>query len=926
VAGRQPFAIDWELEILETKGNLNLTLEYSDKLYDKSIIEGMLDQLSNTINKIKEVSDKTLLSEVMFLSEEQKKKVLEYSTGKRTDTYKGKTIIDLFREQAKRTPTKTALVYKDKKYSYEKLNKITDSFAVHLIEKGIKKGDRVGILLKHSDRTVISALAVMKSGASYVSLDLNHPPKRLAYMVKNSNPKAIIAEEKVSFAYKGSFISYQEDIRCLHHPEREIKNPSPNDDCVVFYTSGTTGNPKGVVIKHFNLANFSGWFKDHYKLSEKDNVGAYANFSFDASLQDIFPTLICGACLYVIPTEIRLDLSMIDEFFKEKNISIVDMTTALGRKYVEFFLGSTLKVLTVGGEALSSINPPAEYKLYNTYGPTECTVFVSSFEVKKKYINTPIGKPIDNTDIYILDRNTDLCPIGVYGEICIAGRQVSSGYFKEKELTAKNFIKNEFNKDKDYSVIYKTGDIARYLPDGNIEFIGRKDSQVKISGFRIELSEIETAIKNVGDVKEVVLSCDEAEQGSKNIVAYIVCKGKLNKSELLFNLNSVLPPYMIPTTFIQIDKIPLTSNGKTDYKALPNPRNIKEKRNIINPRNEIEGRIRKIWSVILGIETNSISVTDNFFDLGGTSIRAVALSLKMKNIFSVYISPAKIFETPTLEQIAQILLEETNFPMMHSFSKSGKSSPIYFVHTANTGAETYFPLAEKLSKKISFFGIEPYNLFTKGPMIRGISNLSRKYIDFLKQHCPKGPYILGGWSFGGVVAFEMAIQLESMGDRVEKLYLIDPQFSYSEKYKKLESELRRTSYMESYLKNDVLFKNFREGALSNRLLENNNAIMEDIYDYYPSKKFTGETILFKSTKKIAVPKDIDKDIKDLFISFLDSNIDSEDNGLRKYVDNLEIIKIDEVHDRMLMGESLEIIAKTIEEKILNENVKQANQQ
>ncbi|MGB7605328.1 MAG: condensation domain-containing protein, partial [Lutisporaceae bacterium] len=404
--------------------------------------------------------------------------------------------------------------------------------------------------------------------------------------------------------------------------------------------------PKGVMIEHSSLINLCKWHIDYYEVTEKDNSTKYAGFGFDASVLEIFPYIITGAAIHIIDEEIKLDVEKLNEYYNENNITISFLPTQICEQFMKIE-NKTLRYLLAGGDKLRYFEGK-NYKVVDNYGPTENTVVTTSFVVDKEYENIPIGKPISNTQIYIINKENKLQPIGIPGELCIAGDGIARGYLNREELTAEKFIENPFAEGQK---LYKTGDLARWLPDGNVEFLGRIDNQVKVRGYRIELGEIENQLLSHSDIKEAIVIARDDKDNNKYLCGYIVSDREEIVSDLRDYLAKELPEYMVPAYFIKLDKLPLTANGKVDRKALPEPDgSITTGTEYAAPSNEIEEKLAEIWQEVLDVQR--VGINDNFFELGGHSLKAINIAAKINKELNVSVPLREMFKTPTIKGLA----------------------------------------------------------------------------------------------------------------------------------------------------------------------------------------------------------------------------------------------------------------------------------
>jgi len=635
------------------KPQIELFIDYNTSIFNKQEIESMFEYISNIIKSALDSPDKKL-SELDILSENEKHKLL-YEFNNTYQYYpKDKIIQQIFEEQVEKTPDKTALVYKDKKLTYRELNQKANQLAGIIRNKGVKPDDIVGILADRSLEMIIGVMAILKSGAAYMPIDSEYPLDRIKFMVEDSNTKILLSQKHLfdRIHFNGDIM----DIEDTELYKGDDSNPKiinkPSDLVYIIYTSGSTGKPKGVMIEHHSLMNLSFWYKNSHNLTEQDNTTKYAGFGFDASVWEIFPAFISGATLHVISDDIRFSPNDLNKYFEANNITVSFLPTQLCEQFMDMVENKSLRWLDTGGDKLRTYKKK-NFVLANNYGPTEYTVCTSTFMVDKYYDNIPIGKPVANTRVYILDKFNNLLPEGVAGELCVAGPGVARGYLNRGELTGAKFLPDPFSRGN--IKMYKTGDLARWIPDGNIEYLGRIDQQVKIRGFRIELGEIEQALIKQEDIKDVVVIARDDKNENKFLCAYVVSENELKIDEIKKELSKDLPSYMIPVYFIQLDRIPINPNGKVDKKALPDPLKIidTKKTEYVKPENEIEKKLFNIWQELIG--TDNFGIDDNFFSIGGNSIKSAIMQAKIQKEFNMDISLRDIFANPTIIDLSKII-------------------------------------------------------------------------------------------------------------------------------------------------------------------------------------------------------------------------------------------------------------------------------
>ena len=915
---RQATQIDMQFEMVRSVSGMNVSISYSDKLYDPSVVEDMLCLMEKIINTmIRFDSTGITLGKLEEVPPKQRALMLHTFAGNRVAYDLTKTPLDCFHEQVQRQPDRPAVAYLDEVISYGELDRWSSVLAHTLAEKGVRAGDKVAVLINRTELAAVCALGVLKADAAYVPLDPAHPSDRLHYVLQDTGTQLVLADENLLpliGQYKGGVMTMREVRALREQPAPDYiasRKVSVGDLFVIFYTSGTTGKPKGVMLTHQNVAAYCYNHIALRNLSARDRVASCSGFMFDASLGDLYAPLMVGACTHIISEEMRLDLPALNDYFERKNISGCIMTTQLGRQFVTGVHNKSLRWLAVGGETLTPVAPPKDYALYNVYGPTESTVYVTNFRVDKLYERVPLGKPLANTDIYITDKDGSLCPVGTFGELCVSGPNLAKGYLNLPELTDERFVPNPFSYETHFEKMYKTGDIARWMPDGNIDFIGRRDCQVKVRGFRIELSEIEGAMRRHPDIKNCAVIARADKSDNKYIIGYFVADKPLAVADIKHFLEDTLPPYMIPDFFMQIPAVPINPNGKLDAASLPDVlEGVSRTHEYVAPKGRVERQLALIWADVLNLDAEKISREDRFFDIGGTSLRSTELSLRVRNTFKENMPPAVVFKYPKLKDQAAYLNKHNRFSMVYAFNEKGARTPIFFVHTANTGAEAYVPLAEKLPEDQPFYAVEPHNIFSEEAPIRGVKELAARYVRYIRRVNPDGPYILGGWSFGAVVAYEMAVLLRREHKEVEQLYLLDPIIEHCEQEKALMRSLMETSFFQGYLNSDPLFGRFKKLGYMDKLVENNKNVLEDMFAYSPSR-YDGKVTLFKATRLEAIPKDVDKKMASQLRKFQMRHRDEANNGLEKYVKALTTIRINAIHNYMMRGTSLEKIAQYI---------------
>ncbi len=655
---------DLVLSFTETAKGLIGVLEYNTDLFDKDRIVRMIGHLNVLIESI--ISNPAAsISDLEILTSDEKHKLLVEWNDTEVNYPKDKCIHQLFEEQVEKTPENIAVIFGNNQLTYKELNEKSNQLAHLLQTKGAKPNALVGICVERSLEMIIGLLGILKAGGAYVPIDPTYPEERISYILKDADCEIVLSQEHLELPKTNSEIIYLDANWDLieNGSAININSEVKNDDLAyVIYTSGSTGNPKGVMNQHNGIVNRLFWTQDNFKLQDGDVILQKTTYSFDVSVWELFWPIVVGCRLVFAKPEGHKDNQYLIETIIKEKISTIHfvpsmLNTFIDTEGVENCL--SLKRVLCSGEVLSYKLTEQFYKkmdncsLHNLYGPTEAAVDVSYFPCDQysKYLSIPIGKPVSNTELFILDKNSKLVPIGVPGELHIGGEQVARGYLKRPELTSEQFVKNLFSEDPD-SRLYMTGDLARYLPDGNIEFLGRIDNQVKVRGFRIELGEIEATLNKIETIKDCVVVAKEDSNDNKRLVAYIVSDDEINVQELRERLSISLPDYMIPSLFVSLEKMPLTPNGKIDRKSLPESEgNIETTNEYVAPRTTTEQKLADIWTKVLGIE--KVGVYDNFFEVGGDSIISIQI-VSRANQQGLFVSPKDVFKNQTIASLAKV--------------------------------------------------------------------------------------------------------------------------------------------------------------------------------------------------------------------------------------------------------------------------------
>ena len=657
---------DLTLSGQELADGISFNLEYCSKLFTQETIRRLAGHYQKILREIA-VNPNQRIADIEMLTEREKRQLLYEFNNTVSDYPKEKTIQELFEEQVERTPENIAVVYENQKLTYRELNQKANQLAHGLRSKGVGPDNIIGIMVERSLEMIIGILGVLKAGGAYLPIDPEYPEERTKFMLEDS--KAAILLTQKEFAHKGDSISgitkidlkeeeiYSRDDSNLEGTPRNTRNLA-----YVIYTSGSTGKPKGVMIEHCSVHNFIRGITDRIKFRTGKTILVLTTISFDIFGLETLLSLTRGLRIIIATETEQSNPQLLSKLITKHKIQMLQLTPSRMQMFLaDYNYRSCLKHLTeimIGGEVVPEslvieIRKLTSARIYNMYGPTETTIW-STVKDLTTDTGVNIGTPIANTRIYIVDHHDQCQPIGVVGELCISGDGLARGYLEQPELTQEKFVLNPFEPGKR---MYRTGDLARWLPDGNIEFLGRIDYQVKIRGFRIELGEIENQLLRHRNIKEAVVIETES-QGYKYLCAYLVIKEEMKLSELREYLATNLPDYMIPSYFVKLEKLPLTPNGKIDRKGLPKPDgSIIRVRDYVAPANDLEEQMVQIWQEVLGIE--KISVNENFFELGGDSIKAIQVTTRLYN-HQLKSNVRELFKNPTIELFTKCVSYQEN--------------------------------------------------------------------------------------------------------------------------------------------------------------------------------------------------------------------------------------------------------------------------
>ena len=685
----------------------------------------------------------------------------------------------IFTRQAAETPENIAIIHQDQPLSYHELDDASDGVACRLQTAGVGPGALVALSAQRSPEMVIGILAILKAGAAYLPLDPADPTQRLEVIIEEARPAAILLQDQL----RGKLPSeLQIPILGLEDKSSAIGRPipaelSPESLAYVLYTSGSTGKPKGVMIPHRAVYSFLRRMQEAYPLSPEDRIMQRAAYTFDCSIQELFWPLCTGAAMVLARPGFEVDPDYLVALINAQKIStlvFVPSSLALFLEHPNADSCASLKRVFCIGEPLPAglvgrfFTKLPDSEFYNSYGPTETTVAVTTWKCRagdELRPNIPIGFPLPNVQLYILDGQMKPVAPKATGELYIGGAQLGLGYLHSFDLTNKAFVPNPFGEGR----LYKTGDLVCYRQDGAIEFHGRLDHQVKLHGLRIELGEIEVVLRKHPAVRDCVVLAEE-----DRLLAYVVAAG-VSSDDLREHAQQMLPAYMVPLAVVFLDKLPLTPHGKINRRALPTPAIVAHTNGPVAPRNALETQLIGIWEKVLS--HHPIGITDNFFsELGGDSLRAVLIFAEIDKALGKRLPLASLFEAPTIEKLARKIARgpsERDWRPLVAIQLQGKNPPFFAIHGGDGNVLFYRQLAEFLGKEQPFYGFQAQGLDGNPCTETSVEAIAAYYLEEIRNVQPRGPYLLGGYSFGGLLSYEIALELRAAGEEVALLALFD---------------------------------------------------------------------------------------------------------------------------------------------------------
>jgi amino acid adenylation domain-containing protein len=805
-------------DVIPAKFDLDVSLDIHDKglevgwTYDANLfteahieqLNGHLCRLLRSLADLTQESAETYpeIKSLEMLSAKEALHQVEMLNGLVIDYPKEQCIHELFEAQVLADGEKVALVFGEKELTYRELNERANQVAHYLVENhAVKPDSLVGICVKRSLDMAVGILGILKAGGAYVPLDPEYPQVRLDYMLEDAGLGLVVTQTELSKKFESST---GEQV-CLdsevfnHYPvinlDRKSLGLEASHLAYMLYTSGSTGQPKGVMIEHGSLLNFNVNIEQRYQIDIRDCVLQFSTVNFDIFVEEFFGALSHGAKLILMGEWSGLDTVSFVEFCNHHGVNIASLPTAFWHQLnaEEIQASDSLRLVILGGEALQRnlveewLEHCEEIALINSYGPTECTVTATSYHVEQSLPNCqgiPIGQVNANGQAMILNDSQSIVPEGAVGELYLGGPGLARGYFNQPELTQSRFIDNPYSELSD-ARLYQTGDLVRYLPCGNLEFVGRVDEQLKINGFRIETGEIEYQLSQCYGVESAHVLAKKDAQGSQQLVAYVknylTCETVEDKHnairEIKLSLRGSLPAYMLPSLLIIVDNWPITINGKLDKEALPEIDESILQLEYVAPKTKTETILTEIWSTLLMIDANQISCTLDFFELGGNSLGLMSLVNRINERFNVRLAVRDLYKNLVITELASLIdsdgKSEVNNNSVVKISSADKEANLFLIHPFMGTTDCYQPLAKYFENDLNIYGLNATYDYQNKRRYNSLIELAANYLERIKQVQPRGPYRLGGWSMGGIIAYYVAVLLKYQNQEVEFLTMMD---------------------------------------------------------------------------------------------------------------------------------------------------------
>ncbi|WP_369050299.1 amino acid adenylation domain-containing protein [Burkholderia gladioli] len=785
---------DLELDLLDDGQVISGALRYATALFEEASIARHCAYLIAILRAMARDEEQPI-ERIDLLDADERRLLLQTWNATGADYPRHRCVHELVEAQAGQMPEAIAVVAGDEQLSYGELNARANRLARYLVKLGVGPDIPVAVCAERSVAMVVALLAVFKAGGAYLSIDPAYSSARLAHILDDAAPPVMLVDTvgrealgearlaKHVMVDLSAVLAPWDELASDNLPPRSLGLDSSHLAYVI-YTSGSTGTPKGVMVEHRQLSNLVTWHIDRFELRAGSRVPATASLAFDASVWELWPVLCAGASLLLPPPGLSSDAAALLNWWRHQSMDCAFLVTPLALLAMQSELPPGLKSLLIGGDRVTSLPSglPPSLRIVNNYGPTETTVVATSGEIEPSAGDTvyPIGKPIANTRIYLLDENQALVPLGAIGELYIGGAGVARGYLNRPDLTAQRFLADPFARAEGDAEarMYRTGDLARYQPDGNIVFLGRNDEQVKVRGFRVEPGEIEAQLAAHEAVREAIVIARQDPAGNARLLAYVSLQDAAPCAELVRDLRehlaARLPEYMVPAAFVVLDALPLTPNGKVDRRALPEPDDEAfAQAEYEAPQGETEQTIAALWAELLGVER--VGRHDNFFALGGHSLLATRMLARLRESFGHDVSIRTLFEAPTVSQLAprvHTAVQSDALAMLLPIQTLGSKPPLFCIHPAGGFSWPYAGLAHHLPDR-PLYGLQARALAEADEQVDSIEEMALDYVRQIRGVQPSGPYHLLGWSLGCHIAHAIATQLQLAGESLALLAMLD---------------------------------------------------------------------------------------------------------------------------------------------------------
>lgn len=819
---------------------MTVLIKFDNKLYRDSTIKRTLCMIKNVLNEIAANPDSPL-QDISTLSETDTLAVEALGKGKILDFDTSETLPSILAETANKYPDNQLIVFDNRVYTYRQIDRITDLIARYLVAVGVGHEDAVGVMIERSELIFIYSMAIMKAGGTYMPLDHHFPEDRLMFMCDDADAKLILTDGNLADTVVPSFrgqIIHKNELQWAFEEESRYEDVNlplilPNDRMVILFTSGSTGKPKGVELEQHGVVNFIHWYASEFEMTENDRAMGYANYGFDAHMIDIYPVMLVGASVYILPEEMRMDLMALNDYINKNRLSIAFVTTLIGCQLVQMFDMPSMRVLSAGGEKMPPIMPPS-FRFLNVYGPTECSMFSTKYDVKGYFEGEYIGMPLDNYQLYVVDGNLNIVPEGAPGELLIAGTGVARGYLNRPDLTAEKFV--TFRGQR----AYRSGDLVRMAIDpadgtSQIEFLGRIDGQVKLRGLRIELGEIENCMLTFNGIKQVCVDVKEIS-GAQNICAYFTADSEIDAEDLRAYMKDTLAEFMIPAAFVQMEKLPSNANGKVDRKALPIPE-VKMTLECIPPNNRQEELLLSIAQNL--IKRQDFGVTDDLFSLGLTSLLAIKMVAASSRLGIVL----KVGEMLKVRNI-RAMLKQTGWSWAGNYDPMKQN--VVFVHgmTAYSDTKAYI---DALLQKYNVCVIEDIrdhfdDLFSDADMQEVIETYYMFLDIFLDGYGEIKAFT--GHCFGGEIAYRLATLWTQRRGENPVVLLLD---TFWTRFNKYPTALNKMLNVVPDKVRTYIDSNVEEGSIEQ--FDKMTRIAGELLKSPEVPTFNGKVILFRATEQ-----------------------------------------------------------------------------